>query len=428
MQHPRDSLAGTPPTPSPETSGPPPAPPARARLSDRVASIAPSATLAVDSRAKALKSQGRPVILFGSGEPDFPTPAHVVEAAAEATRAVRHHRYSGSGGHPELKEAIARTAHRAAGDRVDPSHVLVTNGAKQAIHHTFATLLDPGDDVLVPTPYWPTYPAAIALTGARPVSVPTDASTGYHVTVEQLEQARTPRTTMLVFCSPANPSGAVHSREEIHAIGTWAVAHGLWVISDEIYAHMVYGEAEFHSMPAVVPALRDRCVVVDGVAKSHAMPGWRVGWAIGPADVVGAMTTLQSHTTSHVCNVAQAAALAALNGNLDAVSAMRVAFDRRRRTIVRMLNQIEGVDCPMPEGAFYAYASVEGVLGRRYQGRRIDSSAELAQLALEEAHVALVPGEAFGTPGRLRLSYALHDDDLVEGVERLAAVISRTTD
>lgn len=395
------------------------------RISDRVASIAESATLAVDARAKSLKSAGHPVIIFGSGEPDFPPPPPVVEAAVAACRDPHNHRYSPSGGLPELKDAIAAKTYRDSGYRVDASQVIVTNGAKQAIYQAFAALLNPGDEVIVPTPYWPTYPEAIALAGARQVEVCADESTGYRVTVEQLERARTAKTSMLVFCSPANPTGAVYTREEIQAIGEWATEHELWVISDEIYEHMVYGDAEFHSLPVVAPGVRDRCVVVNGVAKSYAMPGWRVGWAIAPADVVTAMTTLQSHATSNVCNVAQAAALAAVSGNLQAVSTMRDAFDGRRQTMVRMLNAIEGVTCPEPGGAFYVYASVKALLGKTIGGQRVDTAVELAALLLDEAEVAVVPGEAFGTPGYLRLSYALHDDDLVEGIERIGKVLAQ---
>ncbi|MGW1714299.1 pyridoxal phosphate-dependent aminotransferase [Streptomyces sp. NPDC002156] len=393
-------------------------------MSDRVASITESATLAVDARAKALIRAGRPVITFGSGEPDFPTPSHVVEAAAAACADPRYHRYSASGGLPELREALAAKTLRDSGYDVDASRIVVTNGAKQAVHQAFAALLNPGDEVLVPAPYWPTYPEAIRLAGAIPVPVFADESTGYRVTVEQLQRARTKNTAMLVFSSPANPTGAVYDRAAIRAIGDWVAEHELWVISDEIYEHMVYGDAEFHSLPVVTPAVRDRCVVVNGVAKSYAMPGWRVGWAIAPPDVSGAMTTLQSHATSNVCNIAQAAASAAVSGGLGAVSVMRAAFDRRRRTIVRMLNEIDGVDCPRPDGAFYVFASVKDLLGRRVRGRRVGTSAELAELLLDEAEVAVVPGEAFGTPGYLRLSYALHDDDLVEGVDRIRRLLA----
>lgn len=399
-------------------------PASRRRISDRVATIAESATLAVDAKAKALRRAGRPIISFGSGEPDFPTPAHVVEAAAAACGDRRHHRYSASNGLPELREALAAKTLRDSGYRVDASQVIVTNGGKQAIYQAFAALLNPGDEVIVPAPYWPTYPEAIRLAGAIPVPVFADESTGYRVTVDQLQRAWTKNTTMLVFSSPANPTGAVYGHEAIRAIGNWAAENDLWVISDEIYEHMVYGEAEFHSLPVVTPAVRDRCVVVNGVAKSYAMPGWRVGWAIAPPDVVAAMTTLQSHATSNVCNIAQAATLAAVSGSLHTVSVMRAAFDRRRQTIVRMLNEIEGVNCPDPDGAFYVYPSVKDLLGWRIRGRRVTTSLDLAALLLDEAEVAVVPGEAFGTPGYLRLSYALHDDDLFEGVCRIQRLLA----
>ncbi|WBB63786.1 pyridoxal phosphate-dependent aminotransferase [Streptomyces sp. WMMC500] len=398
--------------------------PAERRVSARVGAISESATLAVDAKAKALKAAGRPVIGFGAGEPDFPTPDYIVEAAIAACTNPKYHRYTPAGGLPELKTALAAKTARDSGYEVEPAQVLVTNGGKQAIYESFAALLDPGDEVIVPTPYWTTYPESIRLAGGVPVDVVADETTGYRVSVEQLEAARTPRTKVLLFVSPSNPTGAVYSREQVEAIGRWAAEHGLWVLTDEIYEHLVYGTAEFHSLPVVVPELRDRCIVVNGVAKTYAMTGWRVGWAIGPKDVVKAMTNLQSHATSNVSNVAQAAALAAVSGDLDAVARMREAFDRRRRTIVRMLNEIAGVECPEPEGAFYVYPSVKGLLGKEIRGRRPANSVELAEVILEEAEVAVVPGEAFGTPGYLRLSYALGDEDLVEGVSRLQKLMA----
>jgi aspartate/methionine/tyrosine aminotransferase len=392
--------------------------PAR-RVSARIGGIAESATLAVDAKAKAMKAAGRPVIGFGAGEPDFPTPAYVVEAAAAATAVPRNHRYTPAAGLPELREAIAAKTKRDSGLDVAASQVLVTNGGKQAVYTAFATLLDPGDEVLLPAPYWTTYPEAIRLAGGVPVDVATDEQTGFLATVEQLEAARTDRTKVLLFCSPSNPTGAVYPPEQVAAIGRWAGEHGIWVVTDEIYEHLVYGDAEHVSMPVVAPELGDRWVVLNGVAKTYAMTGWRVGWLIGPADVVKAATNLQSHLTSNVANVSQMAALTAVAGDLTAVAEMREAFDRRRRTIVDMLNAIDGVVCPEPQGAFYAYPSVKGLLGRTIRGRVCNSSLELAALALEEAEVAVVPGEAFGTPGYFRLSYALGDDDLAEGVGRL---------
>ncbi len=403
------------------------APTAR-RVSARVGAISESATLAVDAKAKALRAAGRPVIGFGAGEPDFPTPDYIVEAAVAACREPRFHRYTPAGGLPELREAVAAKTLRDSGYRVEPSQVLITNGGKQAIYEAFAALLDPGDEVIVPAPYWTTYPESIRLAGGVPVEVITDETTGYLASVEQLEAARTERTKVLLFVSPSNPTGAVYPREQVEAIGRWAVEHGLWVLTDEIYEHLVYGDARFASMPAVVPELAERCVVVNGVAKTFAMTGWRVGWLVGPKDVVKAAANLQSHATSNVSNVAQAAALTAVSGDLLAVEAMREAFDRRRRTIVRMLNEIEGVTCPEPEGAFYAYPSVRGLLGKEIRGRRPATSMELAALLLEEAEVAVVPGEAFGTEGYLRLSYALGDDDLVEGVSRLQKLLAEAQD
>ncbi|GAA2486910.1 pyridoxal phosphate-dependent aminotransferase [Streptomyces sp. NPDC059506] len=398
------------------------------RVSARIGAISESATLAVDAKAKALKAAGRPVIGFGAGEPDFPTPGYIVEAAVEACRNPKFHRYTPAGGLPELKAAIVEKTRRDSGYEIEPSQVLVTNGGKQAIYEAFAAILDPGDEVIVPAPYWTTYPESIRLAGGVPVEVVADETTGYRVSVEQLEAARTENTKVLLFVSPSNPTGAVYSREQIEAVGRWAAEHGLWVLTDEIYEHLVYGDASFHSMPVLVPELADKCIVVNGVAKTYAMTGWRVGWVIGPKDVVKAATNLQSHATSNVSNVAQAAALAAVSGDLEAVAEMRTAFDRRRKTIVRMLNEIPGVQCPEPEGAFYAYPSVKGLLGKEIRGRRPATSVELAELILEEAEVAVVPGEAFGTPGYLRLSYALGDEDLVEGVSRLQKLLGEARD
>ncbi len=395
----------------------------RPRVSARISAISESATLAVDARAKAMKAEGRPVIGFGAGEPDFPTPDYVVEAAVAAARDPRFHRYTPAAGLPELRAAIAEKTRRDSGYEVEPAQVLVTNGGKQAIYEAFAALLDPGDEVIVIAPYWTTYPESVRLAGGVPVFVVTDESTGYMAGVEQLEAARTERTKVLVFVSPSNPTGAVYPRDQVRAVGRWAHEHGLWVLTDEIYEHLVYGNAEFSSLPVEVPEIADRTVVVNGVAKTYAMTGWRVGWIIGPKDLVKAASNLQSHATSNVANVSQAAALAAVSGDLTAVGEMREAFDRRRRTIVRMLNEIDGVVCPVPEGAFYVYPSVQGVLGRRIRGRTPNTSAELAEIILEESEVAVVPGEAFGTPGYLRLSYALGDEDLVEGVSRVQKLL-----
>jgi aspartate/methionine/tyrosine aminotransferase len=396
---------------------------AMARISQRISAVAESATLAIDAKAKALKAAGEDVIGFGAGEPDFPTPDHIVEAAVAACRDPANHKYTPAGGLPELKEAIAAKTARDSGLTVPGSQVLVTNGGKQAVEETFATLLDPGDEVLVPAPYWTTYPEAIGLAGGKTVEIPTSWESGFRVSIDQLEAARTPRTKILLFVSPSNPTGAVYSPEEVEAIGRWAVEHGVWVVTDEIYEHLVYGAARFVSMPAVVPELVDTCVIVNGVAKTYAMTGWRVGWMIGPADVIKAASNLQSHATSNVCNVAQRAALAAVAGDLSAVEVMRATYDRRRQTIVSMLNDIPGVRCPEPEGAFYAFPSMEGLLGRPFRGRTAASTLELAALVLDEAKVAFVPGEAFGAPGYARFSYALGDDALVEGITRLAKLV-----
>ena len=394
------------------------------RVSRRIGSITESATLAVDAKAKALKAAGRPVIGFGAGEPDFPTPDYIVQAAIAACSDPRWHRYTPAGGLPELKAAIAAKTLRDSGLAVKASQVLVTNGGKQALYNAFATLLDPGDEVLLPAPYWTTYPESIRLAGGTPVEVMTDETSGYRATVAQLEAARTEHTKVLVFVSPSNPTGAVYTPAEVKAIGEWAQEHGLWVVTDEIYEHLVYGDAEFASMPVLVPELADRCVVVNGVAKTYAMTGWRVGWMIGPDDVVKAATNLQSHATSNVANVSQIAALAAVSGDLSAVEEMKVAFDRRRMLMVGLLDAIPGVDCPTPEGAFYVYPSVKGLIGKTLHGARIESSAHLSGLILDEAEVAVVPGEAFGTPGYVRLSYATSDSDITEGVGRMAGLLA----
>lgn len=394
------------------------------RVSARLGAIAPSATLAVDAKAKALKAAGRPVIGFGAGEPDFPTPAHIVEAAVEAARDPKNHRYTPAAGLPELKQAIADKTKRDSGYEIDPASVLVTNGGKQAVFQAFAAILDPGDEVLLPAPYWTTYPEAIGLTGATPVEVFAGADQEYLVTVDQLEAARTDNTKALLFCSPSNPTGAVYSAEQTKAIGEWALEHGIWVITDEIYEHLLYDGATFSPIVREVPELADTTIVLNGVAKTFAMTGWRVGWMQGPQDVIKAATNFQSHLTSNVANVSQRAAIAALTGPMDEVHAMRVAFDRRRQTIVSMLQEIDGFDVPTPRGAFYAYPSVEGWIGRSVRGREISSSIDLAAVILEEAEVAVVPGEAFGPSGFLRLSYAIADADLTEGVSRIQALLA----
>jgi aspartate aminotransferase len=395
------------------------------RISRRVGAIAESATLAVDAKAKALKAAGEPVIGFGAGEPDFPTPAHIVEAAVAACRDPKQHRYSPASGLPELREAIVAKTKRDSGFDTTAAAVLVTNGGKHAVYNTFEALLNPGDEVLLPAPFWTTYPEPIALAGATSVVIPTDVRSGFKVTVEQLEAACTPRTKALVFVSPSNPTGAVYSREQVVEIGRWAAAKGLWVITDEIYEHLTYGGHEFHSIATLVPELGDKVVILNGVAKTYAMTGWRVGWMIGPPDLIKAATNLQSHSTSNVCNVAQVAALAAVSGDLTAVAEMRAAFDRRRQLMHRLLSSIDGVVCPEPEGAFYAFPSFEGVLGRTIAGRKVTTTTELAAVILDEAKVAIVPGEAFAAPGYFRFSFALGDDDLGEGINRIADLLGR---
>jgi aspartate aminotransferase len=398
--------------------------PTRARISERVGGIAESATLAVDAKAKALKAAGRDVIGFGAGEPDFPTPDYIVQAAIAAASDPRNHKYTPTPGLPELRQAVADATGRDSGYQISSTQVLVTNGGKQAVYQAFATLLDPGDEVLLPAPYWTTYPESIRLAGGIAVDGLADETQGYLVTVDQLERARTERTKALLVCSPSNPTGAVYTPAQLTEIGRWALDHGIWIVTDEIYQHLVYGDARFASAPVLVPELADTCIVVNGVAKTYAMTGWRVGWLIGPADVVKGAANLQSHATSNVNNIAQRAAIAALTGDLTAVATMRAAFDRRRRTIVSMLGDVNGFVCPMPDGAFYAYPSVKGALGRELGGVVVDSSARLAEILLDQAEVAAVPGEAFGTPGYLRFSYALGDDDIVEGIGRVQKLLA----
>ena len=392
----------------------------RSRVSQRIGAIAESATLAVDAKAKALKAAGRPVIGFGAGEPDFPTPDYIVEAAVQAARDPQNHRYSPAAGLPELRQAIAEKTLRDSSLEIESQQVLVTNGGKQAVYNTFAALLDPGDEVIVPTPYWTTYPESIRLAGGVPVDVFAGPENGYKLTIEQLDAAVTDRTKVLSFVSPSNPTGAVYTPEETAAIGRWAHDRGLWVVTDEIYEHLTYDGVPFTSIATAVPELADQVIILNGVAKTYAMTGWRVGWMAGPVDIIKAATNLQSHATSNVANVSQRAALAAVSGPLDAVDEMKTAFDRRRKAMVAGLNAVPGFSCPTPAGAFYAYVDVRGALGGEHR-----TSAELAGHILEEAEVAVVPGEAFGPSGFLRLSYALGDDDLAEGVERIRALLSR---
>ncbi len=394
------------------------------RISARVASIAPSATLAVTNKANQLRAEGKPVIGFGAGEPDFPTPDYIVDAAVEACRDPKNHRYGPAGGMPVLKEALAAKTRRDSGYEVEPAQIVVTNGGKHAVYNALAGVVDAGDEVIIPTPYWTTYPEPVRLAGGEPVYVETTITSGFRATVDQLEAARTERTKALIFVSPSNPSGAVYPKAEIEAIGRWAAEHGIWVLTDEIYEHLTYDGAEFHSMPTLVPEVADTCIVLNGVAKTYAMTGWRVGWLIAPPDMAKALSSLQSHQTSNVANVAQIAALAAVQGDLSAVADMRESFDRRRKTMHSMLSAMPGVECLSPEGAFYAFPSFEGVLGRTIGGVQVASTLQLAEVALEQANVAIVPGEAFGSPGYARFSFALGDDDLGEGLRRLGELLA----
>jgi aspartate/methionine/tyrosine aminotransferase len=394
------------------------------RISSRIAAIAESATLAVDAKAKALKAAGRPVIGFGAGEPDFPTPDYIVSAAASASAVPANHRYTPTPGLPDLRDAIVAKTKRDSNYEITADQVLVTNGGKQSVYQAFATIIDPGDEVILPSPFWTTYPECIKLAGGKAVEVFADESQNYLVSVEQLEAARTPKTKALLFCSPSNPTGSVYSPEQVKAIGEWALKNNVWIIADEIYEHLLYDGAKAPSMPVVVPGLADSTIIINGVAKTYAMTGWRVGWMIGPKDVIKAATNLQSHLTSNVSNVSQRAAIAALTGDLSAVHKMGEAFDRRRKLIVGLLNEIPGFECPMPTGAFYVYPSVKGALGKTIRGKIAKTSAELATIILDEVEVAAVPGEAFGPSGYMRFSYALGDDDIVEGIGRIKKLIT----
>jgi aspartate/methionine/tyrosine aminotransferase len=395
----------------------------RDAISQRALGVAESATMAISAKAKELKAQGEPVIGYGAGEPDFPTASPIVEAAREAALDPRYHRYSPVAGLPELREAIAAKTLRDTGWDVDPGRVVVTNGGKQAVYLAFQTLVDQGDEVLVPAPYWVTYPESVKLAGGVPVAVPTDETTGFTASVEHLEAALTDRTKALVFVSPSNPTGAVYPRALMAEIGAWAADRGIWVLTDEIYEHLIYDGGEPHSMPVVAPEIADRTVAVNGVAKTYAMTGWRVGWLIGPPSVAAGASRVQSHLSSNVANVSQMAALAALRGSLDVVVEMRNAFEQRRDTMVQMLNDVPGVECAVPGGAFYAFPNMTGLLGRPLNGRTAATTLELAALLLEEIQIAMVPGEAFGAPGYARFSFALSDSDLVEGLSRLQALV-----
>lgn len=395
------------------------------RISKRISAIAESATLKVDSKAKALIANGRPVISYAAGEPDFPTPAHIVEAAAIAVRDPKNHRYTPAAGLPEMKEAIVQKTLEDSGTKITPSQVIVTNGGKQAVYQAFQVILDDGDEVLVPAPYWTTYPEAIKLAGGKQVDVFAGSDQGYKVTVEQLEAAYTPKTKALLICSPSNPTGAVFSKQELTDIGNWVASKpNLWVISDEIYQNVVYDGVRAYSITELVPEIQDRTIMVNGVAKSYAMTGWRLGWMIAPDDAAKAAGNLQSHLTSNVSNISQRAAIAAITGDQEPIQKMLAAFDRRRKLAVAELNKIPGMTTPNPEGAFYVYPDVSGLLGKTWAGKQITSSLELADMILEQAEVALVPGEAFGPSGYLRMSYALSDDQLLEGIQRMQKLFS----
>lgn len=392
-------------------------------VSQRIESMAESATMAITAKARALRAAGHDVIGYGAGEPDFPTPAPIVAAARAAAADPAMHKYTPAPGLPALREAVAAKTRRDSGYEVAPSQVIVTNGGKQSVYTGVHCLVDPGDEVLLPAPYWVTYPAVVELAGGVTIPLETDETSGFKVTVDQLEAAYTSRTKLLIFVSPSNPTGAVYDASEIAEIGRWAVDRGVWVLTDEIYEHLVYGDASFASLPVEVPELAEQCVIVNGVAKTYAMTGWRVGWMVAPDHVIKGATKLQGHLTSNVSNIAQAGAIEAVSGSLDDVHMMREAFDRRRRIMHRMLNETRGIDCIEPQGAFYCFASVRGALGNRVGDTRPTTALELADVCIDQAGVAFVPGEAFGAPGYARFSYALGDDDLVTGLTRLQELL-----
>lgn len=388
-------------------------------LSRKLSAIAESATLKVDAKAKALAAEGKPVISFAAGEPDFATPQFIVDAADVALTDPASYRYTPASGLPALREAIAAKTLRDSGLAADPSQVVVTNGGKQAVYQAFQAVVNPGDEVLLPAPYWTTYPEAIKLADGIPVEVFAGADQDYKVTVDQLEAARTPRTTVLVFVSPSNPTGSIYSADETLAIAEWALKHGIWIISDEIYQNLDYDNGTATSIVRALPDIAGQTILVNGVAKTYAMTGWRVGWMVGPASAIKVAANLQSHLTSNVNNIAQKAAIAALTGPQTEAERFRDAFNKRRHLIISELSKIEGMRVPMPGGAFYAYPDVRGLLGRTWGGVTPTTSLELADLILDQAEVAVVPGEAFGPSGYIRLSYALGDDKLLEGVQRM---------
>lgn len=394
-------------------------------LARRITMMEESPTLAVDAKAKALKAAGEPVIGFGSGEPDFATPAHIAEAASRAALLPENHHYTATTGLPQLRKAIAETTAATANVPYTADNVVVTNGGKHALYNIFMTLVDPGDEVIIPAPYWVTYPEQVKLAQGVPVIVSAGADTKFRVTVEMLERARTEKTKVLVFCSPANPTGSVYAADEVDAIARWAAANDVWIVTDEIYHKLVYGDAVFTSVPKNVPEIAERVVITSGVAKSYAMTGWRIGWSVGPAEFTQGVAKLQSQLTSNIGNISQLAAVEALTGPQDEIENMRQIFDRRRVLALKALREINGVDVIDPEGAFYVFPSFEGVLGNTIRGHKITSTLQLAEVLLDEIKVALVPGEAFGAPGYLRLSYALGEDDLVEGIGRIADFVNQ---
>jgi aspartate aminotransferase len=378
--------------------------------------------MAIDARQRAMRREGLPVLSFGAGEPDFPTPQPIAEAGVDAIHQ-GHTKYTAVNGIPELREAIADRLRADLDVHYSAEQIIVTNGAKEALFNAFQTLLAPGDEVIIPAPYWVSYEAQVSLAGGKAVIVPTDERSGFKLRPEQLQQHLTPRTRLLVLNSPCNPSGVVYSLEELRALGAVLHPTEVGVVSDEIYQRISYNGPS-PSFVSAAPDLFDRTILINGASKAYSMTGWRIGFAAGPLEVIKAMNAIQSHSTSNAATISQYAALTAFRGPQEPVDAMAAAFKERRDVIVGLLNEIPGVRCALPDGAFYAFPDVRDALGRSLNGRCIESSLDLAGYLLESAYVATVPGEAFGTPGYLRLSYACGMETIREGVARIAAALA----
>jgi aspartate aminotransferase len=391
------------------------------KLADRLNAIAPSATLAMAAKAARLRAEGHKVYHFSVGEPDFATPDHVLLAGKNALDAGATH-YTAVSGTPELKAAVCAAVERDRGWRPEPSQVVVSCGAKHALFNLALALFEPGDEVIIPAPYWVSYPEQVRLVGATPAIAPTTESNGFRLTPEGLEAALTPRTKAIILCTPSNPTGAAYSQAHLEPLLDILRRHDCWIIIDEIYADLTYDGFQHASVPAFASDLRDRLVIVDGASKSYAMTGWRIGWSIAPPELSKALDVIQGQSTTNAAAVSQAAAAAALVGKRDDLEAMRATFEKRRVRMVEGLRSIPGVRCRMPEGAFYAFADVTGLYGMRWGDRELRSDGDIAAWLMEEAHAATVPGTPFGAPGYIRFSYACSEADIDEG---LGAIRSR---